>query len=131
MRSAGAALLLAVFVAAGCGGNNPQQARNTVRDFVKATNDRDGHQYCDKLVTKAFVEGATGATGKDARDVCKRQLSQQRVPKIHLVDIQKTVVHGDRARVTALLQSGGQSHPQLLLLRKQGGNWRIADASGD
>jgi hypothetical protein len=131
MRLAAAALMVAALCLTGCGGNPQQQARKAVRDFVKATNDRDGHQYCDKLVTKAFVEGATGATGKDARDVCKRQLSLQRVPKIRLVDIQSTVVHGDRARVTALLQSGGQSHPQVLLLRKQGGNWRIADASGE
>jgi len=131
MRLAAAALLVAALCLTGCGGNPQQQARKAVRDFVKATNDRDGHQYCDKLVTKAFVEDATGATGKDARDVCKRQLNLQRVPKIHLVDIESIKVHGDRARVTALLESGGESHPQVLLLRKQGGNWRIADASGD
>ena len=41
------------------------------------------------------------------------------------------MVHGDRARVTALLEAGGESHPQVLLLRKQSGNWRIADSSGD
>ena len=102
-----------------------------MREFVKASNERDGKRYCEDLVTKAFVEGLTGASGKDARDICKRQLPRQRVPKVRLVDIQKTTVHGDRAKVTALLEAGGQSRPQVLPLRKQGGDWRIADAEGN
>ena len=105
--------------------------QKAVRDFVKATNARDAKHYCDDLVTKAYVEGVTGATGDAARKVCKRQLGLQRVPKVRIVDIQKTVVHDDRAKVTALLQAGGQSRPQVLPLRKQDGNWRIADSNGD
>jgi ketosteroid isomerase-like protein len=133
MRLAPAALVaVAVAVAvAGCGGNPDEEARKTVRDFIEATNARDSDRYCEDLVTKAFVEDATGATGKAARDVCKRQLRLQRVPKVHLVDIQRTVVKGDQARVTALLEAGGESHSQVLRLRKEGGNWRIADARGD
>jgi hypothetical protein len=130
MRLAAVALV-AAFAVAGCGGNPQEQTRKTVRDFVKATNERDGKRYCDELVTKSFLEGATGATGDAAKGVCKRQLRLQRVPKVHLVDIQKTAVDGDKARVTVLLEAGGQSHPQVLRLRKQGGDWRIADARGE
>jgi ketosteroid isomerase-like protein len=131
MRRAAAALVVSSICLAGCGGDAKDQARRAVRDFVKATNEHDAHRYCDQLVTKDFVEGATGATGKQARDVCKRQLRSQRVPPVRLVAIQGTAVHGDRAKVTALLQAGGQSHPQVLPLRKQDGNWRIADSAGN
>jgi hypothetical protein len=131
MRPAVAPLLVAALLVAGCGGDPKQQVRQTVRDFVKATNERDGDRYCDTLVTKSFVEGATGATGNAAKDVCKRQLRLQRVPRVRLVEIQKIAIHDDRARVTTLLQSGGESHPQVLPLRKQDGDWRIADARGD
>jgi ketosteroid isomerase-like protein len=131
MRRAAAALLVSAIGLTGCGGNAKEQARGAVRDFVKATNEHDADRYCNELVTKDFVEGATGVTGKQARDVCKRQVRSQRVPPVHLVAIQRTVVHGDRAKVTALLEAGGQSHPQVLPLRKQGGNWRIADSAGN
>jgi ketosteroid isomerase-like protein len=131
MRLAVAALVAVAIVLVGCGGNPPEQARKTVRDFIEATNSRDADRYCEDLVTKSFVEGATGATGKAARDVCKRQLRIQRVPKVHVVDIQRTTVHGDRAQVIVLLEAGGESHPQVLRLRKQGGDWRIADARGE
>jgi Domain of unknown function (DUF4878) len=130
MRVAAAALVAAAVCLAGCGGNAQQQARKTVRNFVKATNERDGDAYCDKLVTRAFVEDATGASGDNAKDVCKRELRLQRVPKVRLVDIQRTRVEGDRAQVTALLQAGEVSHPQVFRLRKQGGDWRISDNTG-
>src|SRR5215210_2656479 len=131
MRRAPAFLLVGAILVGGCGDDPNKDAERTVRDFVKATNKRDAKRYCEDLVTQAFVEGATGGRGKGAREGCKRLLRQQQVQKIRIIDIQKTVVHGDRAEVTALLQARGQSRPQVLRLRKQGGDWRIADASGD
>ncbi|MFN2617538.1 MAG: hypothetical protein ABR581_10505 [Thermoleophilaceae bacterium] len=131
MRRAAAALLVMAVSVGGCGGDPKEETRQAVRDFVKATNERDAKRYCNDLVTKAYVEGVTGAKGSAARSVCRKQLGLQRVPKVRIVEIRKTVVHDDRAKVTTLLQAGGQSRPQVLSLRKQDGNWRIADAGGD
>ena len=130
MRRRATALLVAALALASCGGNDKKDAERTVREFVKATSQRDADKYCDHLVTQAFLEQTTLATGRRARDACKKQLRALKGVSIRLADIRKTEVHGDHARVLALLEARGQSRPQLLRLRKEGGDWRIAGASG-
>ena len=69
-------LLLALAVAlSACGGDDSKDAQQAVRDFVAATNERDGDRLCGDLLTQAYLEKATGATGDKAQDACKRSSS--------------------------------------------------------
>jgi hypothetical protein len=131
VRGRAIALLLAALALASCGGNDKKDAERTVREFVKATSQRDADKYCEELVTQAFLEETTLATGPRAQNACKRELKALKGVSIRLLDIKKTKVHGDRASVVAVLEARGHPHSQLLRLRKEGGNWRIAGASGE
>ena len=53
---------------AGCGGDDQKDAEQTVRDFVKAVNERDADAYCDDLITEEFREKSTFATGDRASE---------------------------------------------------------------
>ena len=130
LRGRATALLVAALAFASCGENDKKDVDHTVREFVKATSQRDADKYCDDLVTQAFLEQTTLTAGHRARDACNKQLRALKGVTIRLVDIRKTEVHGDRARVVAVLEARGQSRPQPLRLRKEGGHWRIAGASG-
>jgi ketosteroid isomerase-like protein len=119
--------LLALLVA-GCsgGGDDKQQAEQTVRDFVKAVNTRDADTYCDDLITKQFREKSTFATGDKASESCKREMRAITGLHIRLVRIVKTEVDGDRATVTAVLGRSGQELKQQLQLQKQDGDWKLS-----
>ncbi len=55
------ALLICLLVAvSGCGGNDSEDAEQTVRDFVEALNTHDADRYCDDLITKEFLEKEDG-----------------------------------------------------------------------
>jgi hypothetical protein len=124
-----AAAVLAAVLLAGCGGNDRSDARKTVREFVQAVNARDADKFCDELVTQAFVEDYTGATGSDARVQCKRQLRAARGLHVQLLSVGRTEVHGDRATVDSQLATQGESHPQVFRLQKEGGRWRLSSGS--
>ena len=119
--------LLALLVA-GCGGggDDKQQAEQTVRDFVKAVNTRDADTYCDDLITKQFREKSTFATGDKASESCKREMKAITGLHIRLVRIVSTKVDGDNATVTAVLGRAGQELKQELKLHKEDGDWKLA-----
>jgi ketosteroid isomerase-like protein len=121
--------LLALLVA-GCGGggDDKQEAEQTVRDFVKAVNTRDADTYCDDLITKQFREKTTFATGDKATESCKRDMKAITGLHINLVRIVKTEVDGDKATVTAVLGRSGQELRQRLQLEKQDGDWKLSGA---
>jgi Domain of unknown function (DUF4878) len=127
--SAGAiATLLAAVAMTGCG-NDQSEARQTVREFVQAVNARDGHKFCDELVTKAFVEDYTGVAGSGARDQCKQQVRSARGVHLHLLSVGRTDVHGDQATVETQITTQGQQHPQVFHLKKEGGRWRLSSGA--
>src|SRR5919197_2576591 len=90
-------LLAALWLAACGGGNDKQEAEQTVRDFVKASNERDADKLCDDLLSKDFIEQTTGATGDRANKTCKQQLKLLRPTKRRLVKISSTKIDGDKA----------------------------------
>ena len=45
-------VLIALSLAACGGGSDESEAEQTVRDFVEATNERDGERLCAELVTQ-------------------------------------------------------------------------------
>ena len=116
---------------AGCGGgNDEEEAQQTIRDFVEAINKRDADTYCDDLITEKFRERSTFAKGDQARDSCKRQLRAIEGLKLELVRIGRTKVDGDEATVNVVLRRSGQEITQRVTLEKDGGDWKIAGGAG-
>ena len=129
-RPAVVLLACAVLAVTGCGGNDEDDIRQTMREFVTALNKRDADKFCDDLVTKEFVEKQTFAKGDKAIADCKRQLRQIKGLRVRITRITKLRVNGDRATVATVLETSGQEAPQLYRLRKEDGGWRISAGSG-
>jgi predicted lipid-binding transport protein (Tim44 family) len=111
------------------GGDDKKEAEQTVRDFVEATNEKDADKLCNELLTKDFIERATGASGDNADEACKQQFEVITGLELALVRIRKTEVDGDEAEVTAELKAQGQRRIQFLRLEKEDGDWRLAGSS--
>jgi hypothetical protein len=125
-----AALVAAVAPSACGGGDDPEEVRATVREFVRATSERDADAFCGRLVTREFLEQVTGATGDDARDACRSQVRGLRRVEVELIRIEKVSIDGDRATATTLLQTRGRTQPQVFRLRKEDGDWRMSSGGG-
>jgi len=129
-------LALAIVVAgalslAACGDDDDtEQVKQTVRQFVRATDEHDAGSFCGELVTQEFLEQSTGAVGDQAEDACKQQLTAVAGLRLRLVQIKGAEVDGDRARVTAVLETQGEREVRLLRLRKEDGDWKLAGGSG-
>jgi ketosteroid isomerase-like protein len=111
------------------GGDDTAEVKDTVRDFVKATNARDGERLCNDLVTQGYLEKATGATGDQAGEACKQQLDLITGLKLRLVSIEEPKVGGDSATVRATIAIGSQRTPRRFVLHKEDGNWKLASGS--
>ena len=120
------ALTCLLALVAGCGGDDKKDAEQTVRDFVKAVNERDADAYCDDLITEEFREKSTFATGDQASESCKRTFKAIKGLHIELVRIVKTEVDGDKATVVAVLRRPGGQIRQRLQLEKDDGDWKLA-----
>jgi hypothetical protein len=115
--------------ACGGGDDDGDDAEQVVRDFVEATNARDGDTLCGELLTQEFKEKATGATGDRVDEVCKQQLELTKGFKLKLVSIDKTTVDGDTATVRTVLNVDGVQAPRVFRLAKEDGDWRLAAGS--
>lgn len=120
--------LCACVLLVGCGGGSDSNGdpEQTVRDFVKATRERDADTFCGRLVTKEFLEQTTGATGDGAKDACRRELKAVRGLDLKLVTIEKTKVDGDKATVNATLTTDGRTGPRTFRLEREDGDWKLA-----
>jgi hypothetical protein len=112
-----------------CGGDDKSDAEDTVKEFFKATRERDADKFCGELISKEFLQQATGATGDRAQDACKRQVKELRV-NIKLVKIKETKIDGDDATVTATLESQGRKQDQVLRLTKEDGDFKLSAGAG-
>jgi hypothetical protein len=129
-----ALLIVACTGLAACGGgaaDSREDAAQTIRDFVQATNERDADKFCDEVVSQEFLEEATGAKGDKAGEACKRLLKNTKNPRVKLIRIKRTEVDGDKANVTAVIEAQGQTLTQLLRLKQEDGRWKIAGGSGN
>jgi len=123
-----ACCVLTTLALGACGGSDKKDAEQTVRDIASATNDSDGDKFCN-LVTRQFIEQTTGAKGDKAKDQCKKQIDSLKNPDLKVSEITKTEVHGDKATVTAVLESSGRKRPQVFNLRKEDGDFKLASAN--
>jgi hypothetical protein len=117
---------------AACGGDDDDtgQVKQTVRQFVRATDQRDADAFCGRLVTQEFLEQTTGAVGDQAEDACRQQLRAVTGLRLRLLRIKRTEIDEDRARVTAVLETQGQRQVRVLRLREEDGDWKLAGGSG-
>ena len=124
--------VLLLLTLAGCGGggdDDPGEVQQTLRDFVKATNDRDGETLCGDLLTQEYMEKATGATGDSAEDACRKQLELTTGLQLDLISIGRPKLDGDEATVRAVLDTDGVRAPRLFRLEEEDGRWKLADGS--
>jgi hypothetical protein len=122
-------LALAVALSACGGGDDSKDAQQAVREFLQATNHRDGDRLCGDLLSQEYMEKATGASGDQAEDACKQQLSLIKGLKLRLVSIGATTVDGDKATVRATIATGGQRAKRRFQLAKEGGDWKLVGGS--
>jgi hypothetical protein len=116
-----------------CGGDEDDdvaEVREVVRDFVEATNARDGETLCGDLLTQEFKEKATGATGDRVDEVCREQLELTKGFELKLVAIGKPRIDGDRATVRTTLNTDGVEAPRVFSLEREDGDWRLASGTG-
>jgi hypothetical protein len=122
-------LLLAL---AGCGGggdDDPDEVRQTVRDFVEATNERDGERLCGELLTQEYLKRSTLATGDRADEACRQQLEATTGLRLKLISVGRAKVDGDEATVRAVIDTGGVRAPRLFRLRLEDGRWKLAEGT--
>ena len=115
-----------------CGGSDDEaDAQQTVRDFVEATNERDGERLCGELVTQEFKEQATGATGDRVNRICEQHLELTTELDLKLLAVGATEVDGERATVHTRLDIDGVKAPRIFQLQKEDGSWKLASGSGE
>jgi hypothetical protein len=127
-------LLLLLVVLAGCGGNggaddDAGEVRQTIRDFVEATNDRDGDAMCGELLTQEYLEKSFLATGDRAEEACRQQLEATVDLELKLISVGEPKVDGDEARVRAVIDTDGVRAPRLFHLEQEDGRWKLADGT--
>jgi hypothetical protein len=128
VRRALAALLLpAALALPACGGDDRDPER-VVRDFVDATNEHDAEKLCDELLSPEFIAKTTGAEEGDT-DTCKKQLGAVRGLRLRLVEVSRTTVDGDTAKVLAVLRVDGARQRREFDLTRQDGDWKLAGGS--
>lgn len=131
LRTLPALALLALGLIA-CGGSDDEaDVQQTVRDFVEATNERDGERLCGELVTQEFKEQATGATGDRVNRICEQQLELTTELDLKLLAVGATEVDGERATVRTRLDIDGVKAPRIFQLQKEDGSWKLASGSGE
>lgn len=119
-----AVLLLAV---AGCGGDDPaEEAEQVVRDFATAITEKDEKRFCEELVSQDFLERTTLAKGDAAKEQCEREIGNLQGTDIKVVEIKKTVVKGDKATVTAKIESQGTASQRKFELVREDGKFRLS-----
>jgi hypothetical protein len=124
------AAALALAACGGDGGDDSKDAQQTVREFIRATNERDADTFCGDVVSDDFKEQLTGASGDRAQKLCEEQIKVVKSPRLELVRITKTEVNGDEAEVTAQIKAQGQTREQAFRLKDEDGDWRIAGGAG-
>jgi hypothetical protein len=125
-------LAVLALVLAACGGgdgDDTEDVRQVLRDFVAATNARDGDELCGELLTQEYLEKYTGATGDAADDACRQQLELIKGLKLRLVRIDRVEVDGDEATVRATISAGGQRMNRRFGLAKEDGAWKLDSGS--
>ncbi len=121
--------LVAVLALPACGGGDSEEdAEGVVKDFATAVSESDGKTFCNDLITRDFLEKTTGATGDNAEKQCEQQINQLKGQTYKVVKIEKTEIDGDKATVTAQIETQGRKDSQVFRLEKEDGDFRLTGA---
>ena len=107
------------------GGDDREEVEQVVRDFVQATNERDGERLCGDLLTQEYLEKYTGATGDGAAEACEEQLDVISGLRLRLIAVERVTVDGEAATVRATIATGGQRATRRFELAKEDGDWKL------
>ena len=122
---AGALIASLAIGAAGCGGSSDSDnIKSAVKGFFSALADRDGKKACD-LLSKGLVQQAKAAGGDCAKSVSA--VAAQAVPndkrdEARKITVTNVKIKGDTATATVKGKKGSRQ----LILRKEGGKWKLA-----
>jgi hypothetical protein len=123
-------LPLVLLALAACGGadedDDADQVRQTVRDFVRAANQRDGDRLCGELITQEYKEKSTGAVGDAADRACRQQLELTVGLDLDLISVGRAEVKDDVAAVRAVIDTDGVQAPRSFRLEREDGRWKLA-----
>ena len=120
--------LIPVLIVAGCGGgggDDRADVEQVLKDFAKAVTESDGKTFCNDLVTRDYLEKTVGATGDNAVKQCEQQIKQLQQGSFKIAKFDKVEIKGDKATVTAQVETGGRTLPQVFRLEKQDGDFRL------
>jgi ketosteroid isomerase-like protein len=128
-----APLLLAAVALAACGGDEPEDIEQVIRDWARAANERDVDALCNEYVTQEFAERVSGATGDNAREQCEKLFTATRPGlRVTILDVSQVEIEGDEATAVVRRQiTGGGPSDQLFRLEKEDGDFRISSSGED
>jgi ketosteroid isomerase-like protein len=126
-------LLLAAVALAACGGDEPEDVEQVIRDWAKASNEHDAKAFCNDYVTQEFAERVSGATGDNAREQCEKLVEVTRPGlRITILDVRDVEIEGDEATAIVRRQiTGGGPSDQSFRLEKEDGEFRISSSGED
>ena len=105
------------------------KSAQVLRDFVEATNERDGDTLCGDLLTQDYKEGATGATGEQADEACRQLLDVTTGLKLRLIRLGKVEIDGEKATARAVIDTDGVEVPRLFMFEREDGKWKLGAGS--
>jgi hypothetical protein len=122
---AGALIAALATGTAGCGGgSDSDKVKDSVKGFFSALADRDGKKACD-LLSKSLVEQAKSAGGDCAKSVSA--VASQAVPNDKRDEARNVTVSSVKVKgTTATATVKGKKGSRQLILRKEGGKWKLA-----
>ena len=115
------------------GGNDEEDVQQAVRDFVKATNERDGgHALRASCSPRSTWRRPRARRATRPDEACKQQLELTQGLKLELISIGQDEGRRRRARPCAprSTPAASERQPRLFQLEKEDGEWRLASGTG-
>lgn len=126
-------IIAGLLVLGGCKGEQQEQVlgpEETVEAFCRAVAAKDmdrAMELCDTVAMKGYIDGWTRAW----EELEQKDSSALRIASGMLTEAAFTVVKtekaGDDRMVTYTLETGGKSKTRRAIVRKEEGEWRVAE----
>ena len=119
--------LCAAALAAGCGGDDERDVRETLRQYVAALQQRDYQTLCDDVLSEKLVENLRQITTSPCETALKAVLDDVERPSI---EIRSVKIDGDTASAVARTDAANEEPSEdTIRLAKEDGRWKVFDLS--